>query len=363
MVYLQVETSREPASVINRFYVVESISHALTGEETLALSHFPVNSEGQSLIALAVANATAPGAILTSNRTGGSCDLAGASSSTTVPAKTTSGTPINPQGTGGGSSITYWAATGAFISLLGGSDSPPGLGGGGSARGSAGNPFGALPRPESGKNAAGGDAICPTGYAPFNPDAYAYFRSVPNVIGGTGWFPTSSHIFVAFASSSLTPRTVAWPGTQRLCVVPPVVGIGGDIVKYGYVSKAISLADITTNDVFGNFFRSVSGYDGCLMGRVHTYEFSNSNSANATVLAKWSGNSNVATITQSGYICNDGTVGIVKIRTVVKGDTLWDIAQAEYGDATRWPEIYAANTDVVGADPDLIFPGQVLRIP
>jgi nucleoid-associated protein YgaU len=51
------------------------------------------------------------------------------------------------------------------------------------------------------------------------------------------------------------------------------------------------------------------------------------------------------------------------LRTVVKGDTLWDIAQTVYGDATRWPEIYAANTDVIGADPDLIFPGQVLRIP
>ena len=49
--------------------------------------------------------------------------------------------------------------------------------------------------------------------------------------------------------------------------------------------------------------------------------------------------------------------------TVVPGDTLWDISGAYYGDPTRWPEIYAANTGVIGGDPNLIFPGQVLQIP
>lgn len=49
--------------------------------------------------------------------------------------------------------------------------------------------------------------------------------------------------------------------------------------------------------------------------------------------------------------------------TVVEGDTLWDIAGAELGDATRWPEIYELNRDTIGADPDLILPGQVLRLP
>jgi hypothetical protein len=140
-IYLAAETSREAVGRINRFYQVESIGHSLSGEETLSLSHFPVNSSGQSLIALAVANATAPGATLSSNRTGGSCDIAGASTSTTVPTKSTGGTPISGQATGGGSSSTYWAATGQFIDLFGGSafggggitggapiDSPPGTG-------------------------------------------------------------------------------------------------------------------------------------------------------------------------------------------------------------------------------------------
>jgi hypothetical protein len=48
--------------------------------------------------------------------------------------------------------------------------------------------------------------------------------------------------------------------------------------------------------------------------------------------------------------------------TVVPGDTLSGLAQAFYGDASLFPRIFEANRNVI-ADPDLIFPGQVLRIP
>lgn len=44
---------------------------------------------------------------------------------------------------------------------------------------------------------------------------------------------------------------------------------------------------------------------------------------------------------------------------VVKGDTLSEIAPVV--GAPSWPELYDQNRDVVGADPDLIFPGQVLH--
>jgi nucleoid-associated protein YgaU len=48
---------------------------------------------------------------------------------------------------------------------------------------------------------------------------------------------------------------------------------------------------------------------------------------------------------------------------VKSGDTLSDIAQSEMGDAKRWPELYEANKDAVGKNPDLIHPGLELRIP
>lgn len=47
---------------------------------------------------------------------------------------------------------------------------------------------------------------------------------------------------------------------------------------------------------------------------------------------------------------------------VEKGDTLWAIATATYGRGSRYPEIFEANKPML-TDPDLIFPGQVLRIP
>ncbi len=48
--------------------------------------------------------------------------------------------------------------------------------------------------------------------------------------------------------------------------------------------------------------------------------------------------------------------------TVKSGDTLSAIARDHLGDAGRYPEIFEANKPML-KDPDLIFPGQVLRIP
>lgn len=47
---------------------------------------------------------------------------------------------------------------------------------------------------------------------------------------------------------------------------------------------------------------------------------------------------------------------------VVQGDSLSKIAQHFYGDAQSWKRIYEANRDLI-RDPDLIHPGQELRIP
>lgn len=46
--------------------------------------------------------------------------------------------------------------------------------------------------------------------------------------------------------------------------------------------------------------------------------------------------------------------------TVQEGDTLWGLAERELGDPRRWEELYEANRDVIGDDPDLILPGQLL---
>ena len=50
------------------------------------------------------------------------------------------------------------------------------------------------------------------------------------------------------------------------------------------------------------------------------------------------------------------------MHTVKSGDTLSKIAQKYLGDANRYPEIFKANQPML-KDPNLIYPGQVLRIP
>ncbi len=59
-----------------------------------------------------------------------------------------------------------------------------------------------------------------------------------------------------------------------------------------------------------------------------------------------------------------------RIHIVQSGDTLWDIAEADLGGrpesgriAAHWRRIHALNRTVIGADPDLILPGQPLRLP
>lgn len=57
------------------------------------------------------------------------------------------------------------------------------------------------------------------------------------------------------------------------------------------------------------------------------------------------------------------------VHTVVRGDTLWEIADDDLGDPDRYPDIFEANRDVLQpdgrqlTDPDLILPGWDLRLP
>jgi murein DD-endopeptidase MepM/ murein hydrolase activator NlpD len=51
--------------------------------------------------------------------------------------------------------------------------------------------------------------------------------------------------------------------------------------------------------------------------------------------------------------------------TVAPGDTLYGLTLAGTGDASldNWEPLYEANKDVIGSNPDLIYPGQVLTLP
>ncbi|WP_349362076.1 transglycosylase family protein [Streptomyces sp. H27-C3] len=51
-----------------------------------------------------------------------------------------------------------------------------------------------------------------------------------------------------------------------------------------------------------------------------------------------------------------------KTYTVQPGDTLSRIADKQLGDASKWQALYATNRTTVGNDPNVIVPGQNLRL-
>ena len=52
----------------------------------------------------------------------------------------------------------------------------------------------------------------------------------------------------------------------------------------------------------------------------------------------------------------------VAVRTVQPGATLWAIAEENLGSGIFYVEVFEANSDLI-RDPDLIYPGQIFRIP
>jgi nucleoid-associated protein YgaU len=56
------------------------------------------------------------------------------------------------------------------------------------------------------------------------------------------------------------------------------------------------------------------------------------------------------------------TAGKVEYYVIKSGDTLSAIAQKFYGKASAYPRIFEANREVI-KNPDLIYPGQKIRIP
>ena len=73
-----------------------------------------------------------------------------------------------------------------------------------------------------------------------------------------------------------------------------------------------------------------------------------------------SGSSSTADEPAAGPIGNTGTSTDTYV--VVSGDSLSKIAKRQYGDMNQWHRIYEANRDQI-RDPDLIHPGQRLKIP
>lgn len=74
------------------------------------------------------------------------------------------------------------------------------------------------------------------------------------------------------------------------------------------------------------------------------------------------GNTKGVASVENNLIAPDSDPEAVGVYIVKEGDTLWKIAEAQYGKGARYEEIFEANKPML-THPDKIYPGQRLRIP
>lgn len=82
-----------------------------------------------------------------------------------------------------------------------------------------------------------------------------------------------------------------------------------------------------------------------------------------TVNISVSGDKAKASVAPQREAANSPAPASAQSYTVVKGDCLWNIAKRFYGNGSRYTAIYEANKGIIGGNPNLIYPGQVLTIP
>jgi nucleoid-associated protein YgaU len=105
----------------------------------------------------------------------------------------------------------------------------------------------------------------------------------------------------------------------------------------------------------------VSNFDACIDGDVVTLTGMAKNQETREKIILVAGNNEgIATVDDQMEV--EVQEPEARFHTVEKGDTLSKIAKEVYGNAMKYPVIFEANKPMLKS-PDLIYPGQVLRIP
>ena len=300
-VKLTTQTTRAVA-VINEWYQIASIGRSLAGDETWQLDHFPVDEQGRSLLALAVAEATVPGVILPSQGTA-SCDEFERDKDNSSP------TPIDPKPRPAVPPFSRPTGEGGKGGGFDKSETPDR------------SPEAAPPPNGGGKETTPpgqGDRRCPLGYVGVNFGiTYAYLTGPNQVASGTISVTGAKSWPIIFDYGDRTQLAGHYIYTYQ--------------VQYQDSAGVPQFTTFTDLRAVPNF--PTPGYTD------HPYN-----------------------ITVEDFECSGPTPIYDREAMVRPGDTLHGIAQRVLGDSTRWPEILNANRNEI-KDPNLIFPGQWLRIP
>jgi nucleoid-associated protein YgaU len=96
--------------------------------------------------------------------------------------------------------------------------------------------------------------------------------------------------------------------------------------------------------------------------KVTVWGLADTNSAREKVILALGNVQGIATVDDRISVANPDAEAEAELYTVKRGDSLSKIANRFYKDEMRYKEIFAANTPML-KDVNMIYPGQVLRIP
>ncbi len=163
-----------------------------------------------------------------------------------------------------------------------------------------------------------------------------------------------------FSFSSFFPAT-SFPGIQVSSITKPLTLVEkintwkDSDTPIHFICTSIGVDLYCTIESFT--YQEVGGDPGTYQYSITLREYREINVRQVTVNVK----TTVASVSSaSARVDNTSTP---KTYTVVSGDCLWNIAKKFYGDGSKYTVIYNANKSVIGSNPNLIYPGQVLTIP
>lgn len=160
-----------------------------------------------------------------------------------------------------------------------------------------------------------------------------------------------SSFFPANYFSGCNPKKIAIPHYY-------IYGILGWQRKKIPIKLYITGCCITYNVTIENFQYSQSG------GDVGTYEYSITLKQYTPIkVVQLDVNKLKKTVSVKKTSARVNTQSKPKTYTVKQGDCLWNIAKKYYGDGSLYTKIYNSNKKIIGSNPNLIYPGQVLTIP
>ena len=226
------QASTAGTSYHDYLYQVERITKTLAGDVAYECVHFPIGTDGKSLVAADVAAATGTGILLTSYKTGVGCDV-NSSSDTTIP--TESFIEIGDVNDPGGELGTFVSTdAGAEVTLPGGSTVTPGdsgIGGGSPGGGGGSGPSDDSGNPDDEKDPSPDSPYdsWPDGYpTPNDPEWPENWPTSPTPGDPNGWAepltPSDSDTFVPEPGVNYGNRFIGTAYTAYLLLSDGTVG-------------------------------------------------------------------------------------------------------------------------------------------